>query len=480
MGFMDIFKRKSKVKSLPSATRIDENREKLSDAQKKDKDKKEIKNEIKVFSQKIGSDTEYAIKMGSDKGNINVGKMYIKTDKENPKESTNFKEIVREIDEAINQVKVARDKENLETAKQLAKNKLDNLSAKNIQFCLDESVVDYIDEYDIEEKVEYGKIDKLVDVVKDMSASEIIELGEQLSNRLDTLDSIKTPEDAYKDRFALINYMKSKEEIPENPIIDANIQSIENGKELDESTVLSIAKEMEQIKNEDGALYSAYLKLEEKRVLKRILKVVTDYSLSVPYPNMTEIREVNQTMAHIKDQIDNTKGGLSPEILDYIIKTIKEEDISAYTKNYKRGDSELYYKVKNEMNMEENDKESILDFLSARMECLGQLHYKGKSGKTQTGRKTLREFIETTDFKDENNKETKEFLYIIAQIEKEHIKTECMPAIEKYSKDKEKKETLGTKKSTFKDSIHYEVKHGKIEDTNNIEESRESRTEAEK
>ena len=195
---------------------------------------------------------------------------------------------------------------------------------------------------------------------------------------------------------------------------------------------------------------------------------------------MTEIREVNQTMAHIKDQIDNTKGGLSPEILDYIIKTIKEEDISAYTKNYKRGDSELYYKVKNEMNMEENDKESILDFLSARMECLGQLHYKGKSGKTQTGRKTLREFIETTDFKDENNKETKEFLYIIAQIEKEHIKTECMPAIEKYSKDKEKKETLGTKKSTFKDSIHYEVKHGKIEDTNNIEESRESRTEPEK
>ena len=174
MGFMDIFKRKSKVKSLPSATRIDENREKLSDAQKKDKDKKEIKNEIKVFSQKIGSDTEYAIKMGSDNGNINVGKMYIKTDKENPKESTNFKEIVREIDEAINQVKVARDKENLETAKQLAKNKLDNLSAKNIQFCLDESVVDYIDEYDIEEKVEYGKIDKLVDVVKDMSASEII------------------------------------------------------------------------------------------------------------------------------------------------------------------------------------------------------------------------------------------------------------------------------------------------------------------
>lgn len=481
MGFMDIFKRKSKVKSLPSATRIDENREKLSDAQKKDKDKKEIKNEIKVFSQKIGSDTEYAIKMGSDKGNINVGKMYIKTDKENPKESTNFKEIVREIDEAINQVKVARDKENLETAKQLAKNKLDNLSAKNIQFCLDESVVDYIDEYDIEEKVEYGKIDKLVDVVKDMSALEIIELGEQLSNRLDTLDSIKTPEDAYKDRFALINYMKSKEEIPENPIIDANIQSIENGKELDESTVLSIAKEMEQIKNEDGALYSAYLKLEEKRVLKQVFKVITEYSLSVPNPNMTEIREVNQAMSHIKEQIDTTKGGFSPEILDYIIKTIKKGDISAYTKHYKRGDSELYYKVKNEMNMMKGkDKESILEFLSARMECLGQLHYKGKSGETKTGRKTLRQFIETTDFKDENNKETKEFLYIIAQIEKEHIKTECMPAIEKYSKDKEKKETLGTKKSTFKDSIHYEVKHGKIEDTNNIEESRESRTEPEK
>ena len=76
--------------------------------------------------------------------------------------------------------------------------------------------------------------------------------------------------------------------------------------------------------------------------------------------------------------------------MEYIIRTIKEEDIGSYTKNYKKSDSKLYDKVKNEMNIKAKDKEEILEFLSARMECLGQLHYKGKDGKTRTGRKTLK------------------------------------------------------------------------------------------
>lgn len=55
-------------------------------------------------------------------------------------------------------------------------------------------------------------------------------------------------------------------------------------------------------------------------------------------------------MRYIKGEIDTTKGGFSPEILEYIIRTIKEEDIGSYTKNYKKSDSKLYDKVKNEMN----------------------------------------------------------------------------------------------------------------------------------
>lgn len=477
MGLMDIFKRKDKVKSLPEARNISN----FDKKENNDVEKNKEETKIRVFSRRVGNDTEYSIEMISDKGNINIGNMFVKTDIENQKDDMSFKEIVREIEMAINKMKTAKNVEELGIAKQYIKEKLENLSTKNVQFQLDRNVVGYIDNYNIkEEKIEYGKIDRLVETVRDMSPAEIIRLGEQLSNRVDELDSIKTPEDAYRNKDSLITYMKEKEKVPENPVIDANIQSIQEGKQLDESTVLSIAKEMEQIKNEDGALYSAYLKLEEKRVLKQIQKVITEYNLSTSYTDIAEIRETNKVIRHIKGQIDTTKGGFSPEILDYIIKTIKEEDIASYTINCKKGDSELYNKVKNEMNIERRDKESILDFLSARMECLGQLNYKGKEGKTKTGNSTLREFIENTNFKDKDDREIKEFLYIIAQIEKEHIKTECMPAIEKYNKTASKEKTKDTKNDSFKNSLHYDVRNGEQRKMNNATMSIDSKSEIEK
>ncbi len=480
MGFMDIFKRKNKMQSLPAARNVTNDRKTAETEDEKDKKKDE--NKIRVFSQRYGNDTEYSIEMLSDEGNGNIyiGKMYVRTDIENQKGDMNFKEIVNEIKTAVDTMEMARNGEELEKAKKNIKAKLKNLSTKNVQFKLDKNIIAYIDDYSIkEEKIEYEKIDKLVDVVKEMSAPEIIKLGEQLSNRVNTLETIRTPEDAYKHKDSLISYMKEKEDVPENPIIDANSKSIGEGKPLDEATVLSIAKEMEQIKNEDGALYSAYLKLEEKRVLKQIRKVITNYNLSGSNVDMTEVREANQAMRYIKGEIDTTKGGFSPEILEYIIRTIKEEDIGSYTKNYKKSDSKLYDKVKNEMNIKAKDKEEILEFLSARMECLGQLHYKGKDGKTRTGRKTLRKFIEDTNFKDEDDRETKEFLYIIAQIEKEHIKTECVPAVEKYNSSREEK-TKETRDSSFKESLHYDIGNRQTRNINNMNKSQNSRIEPEK
>ena len=131
------------------------------------------------------------------------------------------------------------------------------------------------------------------------------------------------------------------------------------------------------------------------------------------------------------------------------------------------------------MNIQGKDKEEILDFLSARMECLGQLHYKGKDGKTRTGRRTLRKFVEDTDFKDKDDRETKEFLYIIAQIEKEHIKTECIPAIEEYKSSREET-TKDTRNSSFKESLHYDIGNRQTRSINNINKSQNSRTEPEK
>ena len=210
MGFMDIFKRKNKMQSLPAARNVDNYRK---NSKVEDDTKKKDENKIRVFSQRYGNDTEYSIEMLSDEGNGNIyiGKMYVRTDIENQKGDMNFKEIVNEIETAVDTMEMARNGEELEKAKKNIKAKLKNLSTKNVQFKLDKNIIDYIDDYSIkEEKIEYEKIDKLVDVVKEMSAPEIIKLGEQLSNRVNTLETIRTPEDAYKHKDSLISYMKSK------------------------------------------------------------------------------------------------------------------------------------------------------------------------------------------------------------------------------------------------------------------------------
>lgn len=123
MGFMDIFKRKNKMQSLPAARNVDNYRK---NSKAEDDTKKKDENRIRVFSQRCGNDTEYSIEMLSDEGNGNIyiGKMYVRTDIEKQKGDMNFKEIVNEIRNAVDTMEKARNEEELEKAKKNIKGKL--------------------------------------------------------------------------------------------------------------------------------------------------------------------------------------------------------------------------------------------------------------------------------------------------------------------------------------------------------------------
>lgn len=440
MGLLDIFKR---------------NKPKAIEAPKEWESKEEFhEGKIRVFSKKLGSNIEYSVKMDSYKGNINVGKFYKQSSTDYESNAKTLKEITREIKGIIDSVITSKEGKSLELAKQSAMAKLESMDLSYFNFEVGEDIIKYIETYEVPESINYGAIDRLVGEVNldNMSITEIIKLGEQLSGRLETLDAIKTIDDVDEHKDAIIEYMKGKENIVENPIVDANIQSLEEGEKLDEPTLIKIAQNMEQIDNEDGVLYSAYLKLEEKRVLKQIIKVVSSYNLSKNASNIAEARKTNLSIFHMRKQINSIKGGFSPEILEYIISSMKQDDIKTYMDNYRAEDEELYKKVKDEFDIPEQDKKQILDFLSARIGCLGQLYYKGN--KNIGNRTTLREFVENTTFKDPEDTESKEFLYSIAEIAREQIRTEYIPTLNKY---RGRENNTKQKQTSFKERVHYSV-----------------------
>lgn len=412
MGFMDIFRKKSKVRALLDAPQNSDVKVEVNEGK------------VKVFPKRNGKDIEYDIKMESVKGNINIGTFYNRTNTENK----SFKDIVGDIQGIIDAVQTAKRGEELEMAKQLANEKLQAISAHYIK--LEEDIVKYIEEYE-PKNIEYSTLDKfpkVIDVTK-MTAEEIIEYGEQLSGRLNKLDSIKTPDDAYEDRVALIGYMKEKEDM------------------------IQVAKNMEQSNdNEDGVLYAAYLKLQEKRILKRIRDVMSKYIYNSDIQTVNEGINVNKSVKHIDEEMKNINGGLSSNMLGFIIKSLKEEDKESYEKKYKDKDIELCHLIQSEYDLEEEDKKEILKFLSTRIRCSGQLYLKSGSDVQEN---SFRNYVANTSFKDKDDNETKEFLYLIAQIEKENIKTVCKPIVDMHD---EKSKKTNKKDSSFKDGLHYAIK----------------------
>lgn len=461
MGLWDFF-RKKEVPKLDAPKNLKQEKEPEREA------KKEEKIDVHLFPKKVGENAiEYTI-VGSRNGeNINIGTLHsTETDNSFNGDNSPLKQIVTEIEDTINPILNVNTQHRLDRAKASATESLKDIQSKKLGFVLKKDIMEYIQEYEpsyeLIKPVDYKKVKKFpkkVDITK-LSPSEIFEWGESLYGRLEELEDIKTPKDAYENRDSLIDYMENSEneKSPLDALINASTESEKDGIELDDYTVERIAEQMEQFDNEDGFLYSAYLKLEESRIWKQIQVRIAQYSNeSKDKDTIDGIYQLSNMIEKLDGyELQDTSGVQLEDIFGYIINEMKQLDVKNYIANYKGLDFKLAQTLNTKYG-DMQDLKTILQFLYARMASMGQLSY--KSNPESKGGGILRDFVINTDFKHEDNEESKRFLLLVSQIEKEYIKNECMPVIEAYMQAKGKQETSSEKGKVqaFKSTMTYDT-----------------------
>lgn len=406
------------------------------DKSKVDKIKEEAM-KVKVFSSRKGSSLVYSIEIFDRDQSVQIAK--IVTEEQNKKD-VNLKQIVKEMENAIQPLSEVTNPYTLEKIKKVVMEKLEAIVKVNSNLSLNEYGKKYINEYQPQSFFDYGELDKLprkIDTSR-MSPEDLYRYGMQLEKRLNMLDNIKTSEDAYKDKENLVYYMRQQENVPINPIIDVNLEYAKEGKQLDEELVIKIAKKMEKFKNEDGSLYSVYLKIEEKRIWKQIEKQLIEYVGNLKYAEeISDIGKISYLMEELnKYELQDVSGGFTHDILTYMIDEIGDRDVEDYTRNIKPKDFKLATFINSKPDIPK--RADMIKFLYARMGSIGQLSCKTFSN-DKNDKQTLREFIINTDFKHEDATESKQFLLLVAQIEKDYIQREYGKIID-FFKEKEEKE----------------------------------------
>jgi len=94
----------------------------------------------------------------------------------------------------------------------------------------------------------------------------------------------------------LIALLPKEEDLSEN-----NPEQGNNFKKVD--TILDCAKALELVQNEDGLLYSSYLKLEENRIIAQIQKDISTYARSITADYLEQMKLLNEQGLSL-DEID--------------------------------------------------------------------------------------------------------------------------------------------------------------------------------
>ena len=225
MGLINLF-RKTKNKTLLLGEGKINN--------EKQQENKEI--DVQIFSKKMDDkNIEYSIILNSEGNRILVGKIHNSlTDNNVKRGAVDLKNAAHKIKEAMNSIAIVNAKSQyaIDKAKSEAKEKIQRVANKE-GVTLTQEIMQYINQYKDSSK-DYRKTE---DKTKKMSEAD--------RKRLQELENIKTPEDAFAHRNSLIAYMKRTENVPGNPIVEANIRSLQEGKKLDDETVKRIAQNME-------------------------------------------------------------------------------------------------------------------------------------------------------------------------------------------------------------------------------------------
>ena len=219
----------------------------LSKAEIKEKtdEKKEAEPSVKVFAKKVGENMEYNIRYVCDNNEISIGVL----NKSSQTQASAFpiKQLVKDVELAMNPLIAANNLLTLNRIKEKTIEKINAINDKYDFFNLDTNAISYIKNYEPEEmSINYEDLEHLpqkLDLTS-LSPEKIQKITLKIQNRLDTLNAIHTPEDAYACKESLESFMKEKEEKQENPLITAYAEAVNNGEILDEQTVLKIAQKM--------------------------------------------------------------------------------------------------------------------------------------------------------------------------------------------------------------------------------------------
>lgn len=262
-----------------------------------------------------------------------------------------------------------------------------------------------------DESIDYNKIDRLLAKNETIDLSKVPEeviqdVGENAQNRLNTLDSIQSSEEAVLHKDSLESFMRSQEK--ENSREKILLNCINRIDQLDAKTIIECLKAIEDEDVEYATLYPIYLRIQENRIMDKTKNYLKRLQFQGKDPNGT-IEEFLQTLEKQKI-LDVRHCDLDTVRVGFIRK--ENNTLEKYLNSDRKIDFEMIkYLNSIEDTEKEEDKEEVLTYLKHRA---GSLRQVGKKF-------SLRQYIETTEFKDEKEAEQNWFLYEVAKVEKKYL-----------------------------------------------------------
>lgn len=285
-------------------------------------------------------------------------------------------------------------------------------------------------------QVDYSAFEKDLPQSVDISHipfDELMQYGEALATRLESLKSIKRPEQTVSYESSLINFMKSKEKDATPAAILAMLKDEQSESQesiIRRNAILECAETAQSVQSEDNLIYSAYLKLEERRILTKIQEDLRNLSGDIVTSQRAEelISMLESTKIQPHDYSSTTlleEADMNNAVSGFMSEVLLENSVSSYISDGLRKDLQVKAFISQHPELEHS--EEAAEFLVKRMRSSGQVA-------DIPGQDSLRAFIENTDYKTPHDREGQYFLLSVAQMEKQHIETFYSPIIQAYNR----------------------------------------------
>ncbi len=280
--------------------------------------------------------------------------------------------------------------------------------------------------------IDYENVDKLVpskDAIDLSSVSNetIKEVGQELQERVDELNSIKSEEDARLYKDSLEAFMTHEEIDTDREKILLNF--IEKIDKLDTETIIETLKVIEDKDIKYSKLYPIYLRIQEKRIMKKVQMYLIGLKSTEKFPD----GQIEKFLEILEQQkIEDIEGNDLNSVMAGFIGN-ENNELEQYIKNDRKVDIDMvkYIRMAEVEGEKLPEKEEVLTYLENRIASLRQV---GKSFE----KFELRTYIEDTGFKDADETEQNIFLYNVAEMEKQHLIAKYGDILDRYNEKGQK------------------------------------------